>query len=161
MFGQPRFSYAIMALLLVLPQTLYVIGDYIATGIRFPFFRYQDSIYGTSLIPINREVVYITSGLVGPRTALATWVWIAGLFVLIAAAVLVISWHRFDNQDHARYVGPLLFATGILFLAWGMVQYGPLLHSSTGYAIPIGVPVLWYCGWQFMRAVKADATGEE
>jgi hypothetical protein len=167
MFRQPRYAYAVMALLIVLPQALYVIGDYMAVGIRFPFFRWQESAYGTSIIPVTSEVAYLQSGIIGwttlaggyNRTALATVVWIAGLAVLIAAAAMVISWHLLGNSGHARYAGSLLIATGILFLLWGMVQYGPLLHGPTGYAIPVGVPVLWYCGWQFMKA--AEAAGDQ
>jgi hypothetical protein len=160
MFRQPRFSYAVMALLLVLPQSLFVIGNYMAWGIRFPFFRWQDSSYGSSLITLAREISYVLSGQVGGRTALATGIWLAGALILLAAAVLVISWHHLGNRDHARYIGPLILATGLLFLLWGMVQYGPLLSGSSGYAIPVGVPVLWYCGWQFLKAAKDGAEEE-
>jgi hypothetical protein len=161
MFEKPGISYAVMALLLVLPQSIFVIGDYLAWGIRFPFFRWQDSSYGTSIIPLNREIMYVMSGQIGGRTAIATWIWLAGFLLLVAAAALVISWQFFGNRGHARYPGPLIVITGILFLAWGFVQYGPLLSGPGGYAIPVGVPVLWYCGWQFMRAGKAAAGGEE
>ena len=33
-----------------------------------------------------------------------------------------------------------------------------LLGSPLGYAIPVGVPVLWYCGWQFMQDVTSEET---
>ncbi|HVN66689.1 MAG TPA: hypothetical protein VMT31_08770 [Methanomicrobiales archaeon] len=164
MFGQPRFSYTVMALLLVLPQNLYVIGDYIAWGIRFPFFRLQDSVYGSSFIPIHRELVYILAGQVRGGTVLATILWLAGVILLLAAAALVVSRHQLGYTGHARYPGPLLVTTGILFLAWAVVQYGPLLSGPGGYAIPVGVPILWFCGWQFMEegkeAVKGASTEE-
>jgi hypothetical protein len=155
MFEKPRISYPVMALLFVLPQSLYVIGDYIAWGVRFPLFRWQDSAYGTSLIPLTRELEYVVGGQLGGRTALATGIWLAGLLALVAASVLLISWHQLSNPGHARYIGPLLFVAGGLFLAWGMVQFGLLLSGISGYAVPIGVPILWYCGWQFMQDVKA------
>ena len=161
MFEKPGISYAVMALLLVLPQSIFVIGDYLAWGIRFPFFRWQDSSYGTSIIPLNREIMFVLNGQVGGRTAIATWIWLAGFLLLVAAAALVISWQFLGNRGHARYPGPLIVITGILFLAWGFVQYGPLLFGPGGYAIPVGVPVLWYCGWQFMLAGKAAAGEEE
>jgi len=154
-----------MALLLVLPQVPYVIGEFMAVGIRFPFFRWQESVYGTSYIPITREIEYLLSGVIKwttpsggiNPTAMGTVVWIAGLVFLLAAVAMVISWHLLGKSGHARYAGPLLVITGVLFLAWGMVQYGPLLYGPSGYAIPVGVPILWYCGWQFMKAGKAAA----
>jgi hypothetical protein len=157
MFEKPRISYIVMVLLLFLPQSLYVIGDFAAVGIRFPFFRWQESSMGNSLIPLTKELGYVLDGVVGGRTAIATWIWLAGVILLVAAFALVISWHGFGNPGHARYIGPLLFITGGLFLVWGMVQFGLLLRGLSGYAIPVGVPILWYCGWQFMQDAKAVA----
>jgi hypothetical protein len=165
MFERPRISYAIMVLLFILPQSLYVIGDYTAAGIRFPLFRYQDSSYGSSIIPINREVGYITSGIIKwttstgnyNPTAIATWIWLSGLVVLFAAAALIVSWHFLDNPDHARFPGPLIIITGVLFLVWAMVQYGPLFSGPSGFSVPVGVPILWYCGYQFIQVAKGKA----
>jgi hypothetical protein len=165
MFEQPRVSYAVMVLLFILPQSLFTIGDFMAAGIRFPLFRWQESGYGASIIPINKEIGYLSTGIIKwttpaggiNPTALATLVWVAGLVVLLGAAAMVMSWHLFSNPDHARYPGPLLLLAGALFLAWGMVQYGPLLSGPTGSSIPVGVPVLWYCAWQFMQAGRREA----
>jgi hypothetical protein len=148
-----------MVLLFILPQSLYVIGDYMAWGIRFPLFRYQDSSYGSSIISVVRELQFVIMGSVGglgSRTAIATYLWWAGLVVLFAAAVLIISWHLLDNPDHARYPGPLILITGCLFLLWAVAQYGPLFFGPSGYSIPVGVPILWYCGYQFIQAAKGE-----
>jgi hypothetical protein len=168
MFEKPRTSYAVMLLLFLLPQSLYVIGDYLAVGIRFPLFRWQEAnIEGmrTSIISVFRELQYIFGGNVGSpwgRTAVATYIWLAGVILLCAAACLVISWHYLDNPDHARYIGPLLFITGGLFLLWGLVQYGVFFSGPSGYFIPVGLPILLYCGWQFMQAAKAaEAEADE
>lgn len=157
MFERPRVSYLVMILLFILPQSMYVIGDYLAVGIRFPLFRYQESSYGTSIISVARELQYVIRGNVGGltgRTALATYSWVAGLVALSAAAALIVSWHFLGNDNHARFPGPLLIITGVLFLIWAMVQYGPLFSGPSGYSVPAGVPILWYCGYQFIRAAK-------
>ena len=59
MFERPRISYIIMVLLFILPQSIYVIGDYMAVGIRFPLFRYQDlqSISGMSTGIISVSII--------------------------------------------------------------------------------------------------------
>ena len=149
MFERPRTSLPVLALLLLLPQSIYVIGDYLAIGIRFPFFRYQLTMEGTgaglgnstlvagkvSIITVPREFGYLTSGIIKWQTttgqfnptAIATLTWLAGLVVLILAAVLVISWQLLGNNEHAGFPGPLIIITGVLFLIWAMVQYRALL----------------------------------
>jgi hypothetical protein len=168
MFDRPRTSLGILALLLFLPQSIYVIGDYIAIGIRFPFFRLQmafQSLSGSgnststditmSTITVAREFQYIFGGIIRDnlgKTAVATYIWLAGLVVLILAGALIISWQFLDNDEHARYPGPLLLISGGLFLLWGMVQFGPLLYGPSGYFIPVGLPVILYTGYQFLQA---------
>jgi len=172
MFERPRTSLPVLALLLLLPQSIYVIGDYLAIGIRFPFFRYQMALQGmgngteafwrVSVILVPRELEYLTSGIIRWQTstgqfnptAIATLVWLAGLAVLILAAALVVSWQLLGNDEQAPFPGPLLILTGFLFLVWAMVQYGPLFSGPGGYSIPVGVPLLWFCGYQFMQAAK-------
>lgn len=172
MFDRPRTSLGILALLLLLPQSIYVIGDYLAFGIRFPFFRFQlafQSVSGpgdgaagnltVSTITIMRELQFISMGFVGKvlgKTAIATYVWLAALGFLILAAVLVISWQFLDNREHAQYPGLLILVSGGLFLLWTMVQYGPLLFGPSGYSIPVGLPVFLYTGYQFIEAVKEE-----
>jgi hypothetical protein len=164
MLERPFTAYIIMVLLFILPQSLYTIGDYMAVGIRFPLFRYQHSVYGPSFIPVTGEVGYIASGIIKwttpagtPNpTAIASWIWLSGLAVLFAAAALILSWHLLNNPDHARFPGPLIILAGFLFLAWAMVQYGPFFSGPSGYSVPVGVPILWYCGYQFMQAAKGE-----
>jgi hypothetical protein len=164
MFDRPRTSLGILALLLFMPQAVFVIGDYLAIGVRFPFFRlqlaYQSVNPAMSFITIVRELQYIATGAVGSasgRTAIATFIWLAALVFLLLAAALVISWQLLGNFGHVRYPGPLVLGSGVLFLVWGMVQYGPLLFGTSGYSIPVGVPILWYCGWQFMQAGRGES----
>jgi hypothetical protein len=177
MFDRPRGSLPILAfLLLLLPQSIFVIGDYLAIGIRFPFFRYQlvmqsvdvggstETTIAPSIITVVRELQFVLQGIVGSpfgKTALATYIWLAGLVVLIVAAILVISWQVLDKPSHAPYPGPLLFVAGGLFILWALVQFGPLFYGPVGYSIPVGIPFLWYCGYEFMRAAKAAKTEEE
>jgi len=170
MFDRPSRSLPLLALLFIVPQSLFVIGDYIAVGLRFPLFRVQLVFQGItqpdgslttaitpSIITIIKEIQFIPSGMVGPvfgRTAVATYVWLAGLIVLLAAAALVISWQVLDNPDHSRYPGPLIFLAGGLFLVWAVIQFGVFFSGPVGYSIPVGVPFLWYSGYQLIQATK-------
>jgi len=175
MLERPRGSLPILALLLLLPQSVYVIGNYLAIGIRFPFFRFQASSLsglnpGTmdlgrvSVITVVRELRYLTSGIIPwttssgrfNSTAIATLIWLAGLVLLVLSAGLVISWQVLGNHNQAKIPGPLIIVAGLLFLLWAITQYGLLFFGPSGYAIPVGVPVLWYCGYQFIQAGKGE-----
>jgi hypothetical protein len=35
-----------------------------------------------------------------------------------------------------------------------MIQFGPFFSGPVGYSIPLGVPFVWYCGYQFIQAAK-------
>jgi len=177
MFDRPRLPIALAVLLLLMPQYVYVIGDYLAAGIRFPFFRVQVAFpsvtaHGNttagnltvSTITVMREVQFISMGIVGKatgRTAVATYLWLAGLAILVLAVVLVLSWKVLDNPGHGRFPGPLVVVAGLVFLAWGAVQFGPLYSGPSGYAIPIGIPFVLYIGYLFMKAAKRDGEKAE
>jgi hypothetical protein len=172
MFDRPSRSLPLLALLFVMPQTLFVIGDYMAVGIRFPFFRFQlvfqsitqaDGSIATAITPsfitIIKELQFIPSGMVGSplgRTAIATYVWFAGLIMLVAAAALVISWQVLENPGHSRYPGWLIILVGGLFILWAIIQFGPLFSGPVGYTIPVGIPFLLYSGYQFIQAAKGE-----
>jgi hypothetical protein len=178
MFDRPRGSIPILVLLFLLPQSVFVIGDYLAVGLRFPLLRAQlvmqsvtlsggstETTIAPSIITVVRELQFVVQGIVGSpfgKTAIATYIWVAGLAVLIIAAVLVISWQVLGNPDHARYPGPLLFLGGALFIVWAIVQFGPLFYGPVGYSLPIGIPFLWYCAYQFTEAAKGKGeAGDE
>ena len=173
MFEKPRWSLLILVLLFLVPQSFFVIGDYIAIGFRFPLFRIQlvfqsiampsgeiTTFITPSIITVVRELEFISMGAVGSslgKTAVATYIWLAGAVLLVAAAVLVLTWQVLENPSHAPYPGPLIIAAGALFILWAMVQFGILFSGPVGYSIPIGIPFLWYCGYQFMKAGKEAA----
>ena len=170
MFEKPRISYAILVLLFILPQSIFVIGDFMAWGIRFPLFRFQDSPLGSSVIPLNRELGYVTSGTIKwtgsygglNPTAVAPWIWLAGVLALVAAAGMILSWHLLDNPGYAVFAGPLVILSGVIFLVWAVVQTGSPFIGPSGYSIPVGIPFLWYCGYKFMRVAKSEGeAGDE
>lgn len=70
---------ALLAAVLLLPANIYAIGNAVGAGLRFPpLFLYQDTTYGASLIPVWREISYVTSGIIGGRSALSILLWVLG-----------------------------------------------------------------------------------
>lgn len=127
---------------LLAPLTVFAIGDWIGAGLRFPLFLYQETIYGASLIPVWREISYVTSGIIGGRSALSILAWALGTALLLVAAGYLI-YSRGDGITAIRKPLALLIASSALaYLISCILQYGPLLYGPAGFAIPVGVPLI-------------------
>jgi len=124
----------------------------------FPFFRYQDTVHGTSLIPFWREIDYVASGIIGGRSALATLLWTLGTLLLVAAvAFLAVRWY----EEHRKPVALLVAGAGAAYLASCVAQYGPLFHGPAGWCVPVGVPLVFAAAWFVWRGEKEEEIEED
>jgi len=133
-------------LLFLVPQNIYVIGDRMATGIQWVLFRYQVSDLGNSLILASRDLYYVTAGILKGVTAISTVVWLCGAVLLVAALCLLAVSALRPGARLVRPAGPVILASGILFLLADIVQYGIAFHNLHGYALPVGVPLVLVVG---------------
>jgi hypothetical protein len=147
------------ALPLIVPMNIYVIGDWLGTGIQWALFRYQQTYLGTSLIPVSNDFRYVLDGIMGGRSGVSVLIWCAGAVVLVAALLLLIYALSMEPDPRWGTYPPLLsILAGILFICSCIVQYGVLLHSQAGFSIPIGAPVVVILGWYLYREqVKKEA----
>jgi hypothetical protein len=129
---------------LLIPVNIYVIGDWLGAGVQWPLFRYQETIYGASIISIFTDAGYILNGTLTGRTAFSIALWILGAIFLVAA--LLVALFR-KGGSSAKLRGVALVAGSLLFLLSSMVQYGFLFHGQAGFVIPIGIPVLLILGF--------------
>jgi hypothetical protein len=155
----------IISLLNVIPSTIIIIGDWIGTGVQFPWFSYIVSYQGTSLISAYSNLGYVTSGILSLKSAISILLWEAGTVLLAAATCLLLYEHAKRSTRH-RVPGLLTILAGIAMLASLIQQYGPLLHGPAGIAIPVGLPLVFVVGWWVYRyeavdASPADEGGEE
>lgn len=145
---------------LLAPLTVFAIGDRMGAGLRFPLFLYQDTIYGISLIPVWREISYVTSGIIGDRSALSILTWALGTALLLVAAGYL-TYSRDDGITAIRKPLALLIAGGALaYLLSCVLQYGPLLHGPAGLAIPIGVPLIFAVAGYILKVEDEETEGE-
>ncbi|WP_067073356.1 hypothetical protein [Methanoculleus horonobensis] len=152
---------ALLAAALLLPANIYAIGNGIGAGLRFPLFLYQDTAYGTSLIPVWREISYITSGTIGGRSAVSILLWVLGTTLLIAAIVYFAA-RRKDCYEAARKPLALLVAGGaVAYLLSCVAQYGPTLYGPAGFAVPVGVPLILAVAGYVMTAEEDDVLEDE
>jgi hypothetical protein len=136
------------ALPLILPMNVYVIGDWLGSGIQWALFRYQQTYLGTSLIPVSNDFRYVLDGIMGGRSGVSVLIWCAGAVALVAAFLLLTYALSLESDPGWGTYPPLLsILGGILCLISCIVQYGVLLHSLAGFSIPIGVPIVIILGW--------------
>ena len=148
----------IVSLLNVIPSTIFVIGDWIGTGIQFPWFSYIITYQGDSLISAYTNLWYVAFGILSPKTAISIVLWEAGTMLLATATCLLLYEHANATIRH-RVPGLLTILAGIALLASLIQQYGPLFHGPAGIAIPIGLPLVFAVGWWMYRYEEpVDAT---
>jgi len=140
----------IVSVLNIIPSTIIIIGDWIGAGVQSPWFSYIVSYQGTSLISAYSNLGYVTSGILSPKTAISILLWEAGTVLLAAATCLLLYEHANRSTRH-RVPGLLTILAGIAMLASLVQQYGPLLHGPAGFAIPVGLPLVFVVGWWVYR----------
>ena len=157
----------IQALPLVIPLNVYMIGDWLATGLQWALFRFQQPFLNEGAAPffINalRELGYVTSGLISGRSAAAIVVWYSGTALLIAALALVLYRPAPDPAFPCRKYAPhATIAAGCLFLVSCMLQYGIVFSGPSGFSIPAGVPAILVLGyWTYRLDADGIAAGPE
>jgi len=154
----PPRTLSLLAACLLAPLTVFTIGDGMGAGLRFPLVLYQDTVHGTSIIPVWREITYVTSGLIGGRSALAILLWTLGTLLLIAAAcLLVVRWY----ENGQRPVALLIAGAGAAFLLSCVAHYGPLFHGAAGVCVPVGVPLVFAVAWFVWRGEEVEGEDGE
>ncbi|OPX67439.1 MAG: hypothetical protein A4E36_01677 [Methanoregulaceae archaeon PtaB.Bin009] len=156
-----RLLLVVTFLLFLIPLNIYVIGDWIGTGIQWALFRYQDTSYGTSFITLFREIEYVTSGIIAGKSAVSISLWVAGAFLLVISLITLAMVIAEEMDEHIQVPGLMVIASGILLLLSCMAQYGPLLSGPAGFSIPVGIPLVWAVGWLIFVQNKMEQREDE
>lgn len=151
----------------IIPMTVYAIGDWLGAGVQFPWFSYIISYIvsyqGTSFISAYTNLRYVAFGFLSPKTAISIVLWEAGTVLLAAATCLLLYEHAKKGTRH-RVPGLLTILAGIAMLASLIQQYGPLFHGPAGFAIPVGLPLVFVVGWwvyRYEEPVVVDESNRE
>ena len=162
MFPQKRqISALFLILILIFPVNIYIIGDAIGAGLQSSFIRYQQTYLGTSVITLADDLGYVTSGIIGGRSALSILLWALGTALLLAAAGYFI-YSRYNNIAEIRKPLALLTAGGAgAYLLSCIAQYGPTFHGPAGLSIPVGVPLIFAIAVYILKAEDDEPEYEE
>lgn len=163
--NEKNLRIVLQVLVFCLPLTVFVIGDGLAAGLSFALFKIQMPFIvpdpSPFLITPLKEYGYIASGVIGGRTAIAYSLWYCGTALLAAALAIVIATgygKAGPRYKNAAAAGTVL--AGLLYLGSCIVQYGALLYGPSGYAIPVGIPLILFIGFRAYRMDRAPVTGE-
>lgn len=154
--GIPLF---LLTLILIIPQTIYIIGEKLGHGMAWPFWRYQETYFGISIISIIRDLEILLSGKITGKTTISLLVWFTGAAIL-AAAILLAAYDILNEETHNQVIGILVCGFGILFLISSSVQYGLLFSGPAGIVIPIGFPLTIVAGWWIWSRGDEEPVGE-
>jgi hypothetical protein len=154
-------------LTLIIPISIFVVGDFLGAGIQFPLFKIQITYMGSFIITIFRDLNYIMNGTLSGRTALSVLIWFLGIIILIIGIILI--WNKCkENTKIIKITGILIIFSAILFLISTILQYGLFLNGPAGIAIPVGLPVIFVIGgWIFyegchesLKKIEVESSGE-
>lgn len=126
-----------------LPLQCFIIGDNIGLGVQGAVIRYQMTGQGNSLIPITRELEYITLGIYSGKSALSVILWAMGTVLLSATTTLSLAyWNRLPHSRFRIILAGLVSAS-FFYLGSCIARYGPFLSGPAGISLPIGVLILF------------------
>jgi hypothetical protein len=137
-----RIPLILQALVFLIPLNIYVIGDWIGSGIQTMFFRYHQTNVGNGVIFLNREMGYVLAGIVTGKSAYALAIWGFGVVLICIATLVMIYAYFLEEPAFIRYSAFLNAGGALLFTVAVVIQYGIFLHGPAGIAIPFGIPVI-------------------
>lgn len=152
----------LQTIIFLIPLNIYIIGDWMGSGIQTMFFRYMETNIGNSLIFLNREIYFITSSIVTGKNALVSALWLIGVALICIATVLVAYAYFRKNPAFIRSCALFNLGGAILFALSILIQYGLTLNGPAGIAIPLGIPIiLGVAFYQYKIAAEEMAAAEE
>jgi len=128
----------LQCLLVFVPLNIYMWGDWILVNLQWAFFRYQYTAQGSGFFPLNWDIEYLFLGFTsGTHNILSVVFWTGGSILLFAGLLFAIAACLQGEATHVRTASLLTFGAGIFYLISALDRF------VTGFAIPLGLPVLF------------------
>jgi hypothetical protein len=140
----------LQSLLFIIPMNIYIIGDWVGAGVQTLFFRYNQTTIGQSLILLPREISFVLNGTLNGKSAFASVIWCAAVFLICIATLILIHAYLRNNAVYVKYSAGFNLGGALLMTIAIGIQYGVTFHGPAGIAIPFGIPViLGVAYWQY------------
>jgi hypothetical protein len=132
----------LQSIIFLIPINIYIIGDWLGSGIQTMFFRYQQTYMGNGFIFISREMSLVLNSTIYGKSAYASVIWCIGVAIICIATLLLVIAYLKKNPSLVRYTIFLNLGGALLFAIATVIQYGITLNGPAGIAIPIGIPAI-------------------
>jgi len=142
-----RIPFIIQSLIFLILVYIYIVGNNLAAGIQWIFFRYQQSYFGDSIIVFYKDLFYVQAGLLKGRSAVAAGFEFVATIIMILAFFLFLAAYQLKTGTWIRAAAMGVMSGGFLYLLSDVIQYGIFFHGPAGFVIPVGVPVILVTGW--------------
>jgi hypothetical protein len=96
---------------------------------------------------VTRYITFVLNGTISGRSAISVILWGVGGLLFIIATILVILANTSKDSSLIKKASLITIAGGIIIAFSIPVQYGILLNSQSGFAIPVGIPIILIIGW--------------
>jgi hypothetical protein len=124
-------------------------GDWLLVNVQWALFRYQESVYGTSLILGYKDINYIylgqTTGLYNIAAALF---WTIGAAILLIGLCITIIAYKEEKSCKIKTASYFTVSGGI-FLGISAV-----CRFQGGFAFPVGIPIILIIGWWMYQGMN-------
>jgi hypothetical protein len=130
-------------------------GDWLLVNVQWAFFRFQQSELGNSLIPGNKDILYIYFGQnTGIFNIAAAGLWTTGTIILFLGLLITIYAYIEEKSSMLKKVSFFTIAGGII------LGLSAACRFQGGFAIPIGVPIILVIGWWIYHENRDDEEEE-
>ncbi|MFA6226190.1 MAG: hypothetical protein WC620_08480 [Methanoregula sp.] len=130
-------------------------GDWFLVDVQWALFRFQQSELGNSLILGHKDILYIYLGQnTGIFNIAAAGLWTIGTIILLIG--LIITFYAYFEED-----APVLRKASFFTLGGGiLLGLSAACRFSSGFSIPIGVPIILIIGWWIYQENREDEDDE-
>jgi hypothetical protein len=140
-----RLDQVIAVLMILVPVNIFISSQFSGFTAQFPFFRFEWTSSGYSLVPITQDLNFVTFWLI---------LWIFGDGILISGIILSFLETANIRRSFKR-TAMIIAAAGVFFLLSIIIHYNVLFYKQEIMMIPLGIPVmLLLSGWIYRESRK-------
>ncbi|MDP2798104.1 MAG: hypothetical protein Q8N94_11480 [Methanoregula sp.] len=130
-------------------------GDWLLVNVQWALFRFQQSELGNSLIPGNKDILYIYFGQnTGIFNIAAAYLWTIGTIILFSGLIITIYAYIEEKSSMLKKASFFTIGGGII------LGLSAACRFQGGFAIPVGVPVIFITGWWIYHENREDDKNE-
>ena len=127
-----KISLLLQCLVFLIPINIYVIGDWLGTGVQWALFRYQQTYLGDSLILVTRGITFVLNGTIGGMGGISLVLWAIGALLFIIAMILVILATIKKDSRLIKKASVFTITGGIVFTALNHFSVWFFTHQPVG-----------------------------